>query len=652
MGSRCYHAGLLVLLLTLAGTGMAEGLCDVAILNRADRRNFLTRTTFHVYVISNLPREVVMPAVCREALSRRGHCKYLPLNAVGKFGSQQRELLPYNAGKNTETVVVADRSTLTAEERAGLEKLRKTLYPTAPAAEVGQALIWVQNRGTTGREYQVLLDLPAPRWLTTMADDLWAIPRERIADNSHDACALINRVSATAILCNDNESGARLAGGLRYSDTRLFHPRELTAFRDATGIDRRIIALNWNGDQECAPAMLACVLPEALHAVTAEHTRDRMGLTGWQRFCRQAMARQYPDGTSATWVIGAPTAKILRALATTVVQNGYSGGPFSLPICDLSYINSLAVGAYLASPDPDRNRLVLQQQMEEIVQDTLGSRVRSMVSTLHWGSILDQALERNPAMDDPFRLPESRQLLNQATQTDAVLLLWVKELTPQVIFSFPRERVTPPYAPFTETAPSRPREPHPDDRTFGIFGHRTYPGRTSEERRNSEEFQDDWNDWRYTEMPEWEREHSRWEYRRKSWEDGRSAYPVIYNYTVTCTPKVGLVGHLRVIDQIDPQRLLWNNEVLWSRTGATRIMRTLSVQVCGESTDPPLPREASQYANQFTWQGGARAIGDDALYAIGQQALLDALRDAVARLAEAALLSGDLKSWNQPHIEQ
>jgi hypothetical protein len=639
-----------ILWLALMGLGVSAtaraGLFEERIVNRPNYWGH----AFPVYVISNIPQETVMPPVCGAALHRNNHCRYVPLASLGTHGRKQRDLLPYNAEKDTETVLVVDRAALTDVDRRALAALLHACYPRCQLSDDPQRLlIWVQNSGKSGREYQVFIDLPDARWLPHASALLWAAPTSRLADKSRDAFSIEKTAQYAAILSNDAESARALTEALPYTLSSVYAPERYTAFlqdRDAT---QRFIVLNWNGDAEVPAAWARQFFPGPLTSVCEAQQLDRMGISGWQRFTREAVARAYQEDGGTTWVITAPTSRHLRKLVSTVVARKFDPVRYRVNLCDLSHIQSLAVGAHVDAAGVERDRLVLQQQMEEIVQAQLRVRVSAIVSTANWGRVLEEALRRDAGDEHPFSRPTDVHYVNQAAQSDAVLLLMVKTVNPHITYAFPRERVTQPHAPFTEDPPRKPSPPDPDARRYGLFGPHVYPGETSEERRLSDAYQRDWREWRHREMPAWEDDYRRWEWRRQEWEEERRHRRVHYRFTVTSTPSMALSGYLKVIDPLGTQQVLWSTDLDLAHAGDAQHVRVAPVDVVGEDVEPEMPYELRRYTNLYQWEPCARAIGDDALYGLGQQALLQALRTGVARLADAAIWPGDLQPWSRAH---
>jgi hypothetical protein len=647
------------LLLLAAGVlALGQDVFEERVLNHRASGMLFGETAYHVCVVSNIPRDALMATLCgRVALARvdrvpikvgdrkvYDHCVYYPLAAMGACGPKGRDLLPFDPMRGVMTLLVVDQSTLTEEERALFDEIRALLFPTLTELKPEQVTAWVHTRGRTRHEYQVMLSLPEARWLAEVRADLAYMPPLTAA--AREPFVLERPVVKTALLTNDPQVRALVSGATRYNYTRVYGLNDFDQFRDWTAATRRVIALNWNGDEECSPAMAVQVLPAALRGYCSALAPDRMGVTGWQRFCRTAVAQRFEEEGRETWVIGAPTAGYLRTLATQVVKSRFAGGPYQIDLCDLTYLNRLAVGVYLASPDPDRSRLVLQQQLEQVAAGVLGPKVVPMVSTQNWGETLQTALGRDPATDAPFSRPEAQRVVNQSGNADAVLLLWVKTLAPQVRYELTRTRLTPAFPAFDEPEPREPRAPDPDD--FILFLGHKYPGHTYEERRDSREFRRDYHEWREEEHPRWEAAHRRWEERRSDWAYRRASYRVNYEYYLKAVPRVALTGYLKLIDLKATQRVLWSTDLALDRTGDPCTLRTIPAQAAGEGVEPVRPAEIARVNDAYTWGDTTQVVGGDTVYGLGQTVLLDTLRDGLTRLSENVLWAADMKPWNLP----
>jgi len=582
-----------------------ESLFEKKVVNREDEK---------VYVISNIAPSEIMSLVCRHVLVRRsGHCQYVPLESWGTHGKRHTDILPYNWRKESETVVVIDRSRLDGVGRALLEKLIAEIFPTLYVDHSKpQTVIYLQKSGK--REWQVLIDVPETTWLKQAVDDVWAIPLSR---ESEAVILQTYPILSVALLTNDDAAGSQLLSYFKYGRKQSFGLDEYQKFRDADGLTHKIIALNWNGSEQCTSAIANEVLPAEMRDNCDESSKDRVGLSRWQRFCREAAAESFKDGESDVWVFRAPTSKFLQSLVNRAIQTDFQEWPYRLDICDLTHIGSVAVGTYVTNPDLDRRRLILQQEMETVVQQTLQTKVKSMYSTQNWGDLIQQVLGES-AVESPFKDPGGAQRVVQASNADALLVLWVRDASPMIEHSCSKTRLTPEIPPFQEAEPSKPS---PNERKYGLFGPKEYP-----EGENSPEYQQA--------LARYREKHSEWEQKKEAWEEKRRSHRVNWEFTIYSTPKVSVLGYLKVID-LKTKTQVWTCEVSVSSTGDPQKLKSISVQTIGDDTEPEAPELP---ANEYEWKSNA--------YTVGQDAFLSALKQGVAKLAESALWQNDLKPWN------
>ncbi|HEY3378701.1 MAG TPA: copper amine oxidase N-terminal domain-containing protein, partial [Armatimonadota bacterium] len=643
--SRSFSLLLVLLLLqAVAGSDAIAGLYDAKIVNRPDKSAgfFVGSVSYNAYIVSNIPQEKVMRPVCGEALYRQGHCTYVPLATVGKSGRKQRDLLPYDEQKDSETILVVDRSALTAEEKASISKLLKELYPgVSLSTDATTVQAWVQNSGKNGQEYQVLIDLPSISALEATLNDLRQIPENRLMDKSKRSLSITHTISVTAILTNDDTSAKLLAAAMPFSQTTIYTLDQLTTYKEVLNVNSKICVFNWNGESQITAKMAAQVFSPELQSKCEQDTPDRLGITGWQRFCREAVASSSKSGEVTTWIISAPTSEFLRALTNEVIKSNFQAPSYRISLCDLSNMKTIAVGAYVQSKDADRKRLVMQQRLEEIAEGSLKSKVRSMVSTQNWGDILQEVMNSTPGSEDPFKSGEAVKRINQASKADAVLLLWVQEIHPQVKYNFPHTRLTDPYPPFTKEEPKAPRKPEPDDKPF-LKGH-TYPL-----RQNDPQYIADMANYNNTKMPAYRQSKERWEADKREWERGKQHYDVNYEFEIQSSPEVVMTGFLKIIDSVATQKVLWNCDVDMRCVGETKTLKTIPVRVTGDEVDPPQPREINQYHNAFSWGECATIVGGDTIYGLGQQTLFEGISKNISRLTATVLWQNDLKPWNLP----
>ncbi|MEI6521378.1 MAG: hypothetical protein WCO98_15275 [bacterium] len=626
------------------------GSYDEQIVNRKNE-GMWGDTYFYVYVISNISKEDVMPPICREALLRVDgkypHCNYIALNSLGTYGKKQKDFLPYDATRRTETILVIDRSKLTDDEKLKLNLLIGSLYPLTPTIPKDRATvsIWVQNAGEYGKENQVIIDIPELSWLREAANDLWNMPYGLMKDRSKDTYKKMMPVNRLGLLTNQTNVTVNLEKFYKYTAITEYSLDDFDKFRDEKGLTHKFICIDWNGDTEFGATEAGQVLPPTLKTNCSQLTPDRMGITGWQRFCRQAIAqREKVDGVEV-WTICAPTKKYFDALMNQVIRNSYAGGPYTIDLCDLTYMKTIAIGTIIDTPDVDRKRIVLQQRLEEVAAPILNIKVQSMVSTQNWGNLLDISLGKDAENDDPFRRPEDKKNVNQASNADGVLLLWAKTLQPEVRYDFPRTRLTAPFPAFTIAEPKAPSEPDPNNKP--LFGPHTYPGNNSEERRASEKFQNDYTHWKYEDMPQYEKNLREWKSKKVQWENERDSYTVNYEYSVQTMPAVSLTGFLRVLDMAGNQNIIWSREVALKKQGDSRVIRRIPVTVRGDRTDPSQPEEMRNYTNVNSWSECTKLAGVDTVYSVGQDVLVSGMREGIMKIADSALWANDLKPWNR-----
>jgi hypothetical protein len=609
-------------------------------------------TYFYVYVISNIPQSDVMPLICREALLKKhgdkSHCNYIPLATLGLHGKKKRDLLPYDAAKRTETILVIDRSRLNNEDARKMELLLESLYPLAPKTDTTKSTInlWVQNSGVYGKENQVIIDIPDIFWLKEAANDLWNMPDGYMRDRSKDTFSIAMPINKLGLLTNQPLIKHVLNRAYRYTAIYDYSLDKFDEFRDEKGFTHKYIAINWNGDAEFTSIEAGQVLPKSLRNQLSI-VPDRMGISDWQRFCRQAIAKHEKEDGVETWVITAPTQRYFDALWNKVVENRFAGSQYSVDICDLSYMKSLAIGTVIDSQDVDRKRIVLQQRLEEIAMPILNVKVQSMLSTQNWGEILSSAMGRNVENDDPFNRPEDKKNVNQASKADGILILWTKTLEPSVKYDFPRKRITKPYPAFGYTEPKKPLEPHHNKKIDN--GQYYYPGTTEDERRSCDKYKNDCKQWKDEDMPQYDKNLKDWKDKKNKWDEEKKSYTVNYQYDVMMTPAVSLTGYLRLIDITGEQKIIWSKEISLRKNGESRLITQIPITVRGEDTDPRIPDEVSRYTNIHSWSECKDKNSSEMVYSLGQDILISGMQEGIMKLVDSALWAKDLKSWNLPY---
>ncbi len=631
--------GMLALALGLVSTAWAAdgGLFHFNIIDRASDGWPFTKI-YYAYVVSNLPQETVMPAVCRDALlvrhHNKAHCHYIPLAWVGRYG---RKLLPFDPAESRELVVVVDRSTLTKVETEALAQLQQAYFPTHPAPATPQnVLLFLQNAGDTMKEYQVLVSLPAARWLTAAAEALWAVPLNDLPEGSLRTLTIEHGTGTTALLCNDTVTREALRTALPFHDVTTYDLPNLDAYLDSKPT-QRIVALNWNGDAAITPAQAAQLLPVGLRAT--------MAADAWAHFYREATAQRYLDDHGATWCITAPTARHLQALAQTVIANDFTGGPYRLPLVDLTTLQTPSVGIY-APPQEDgasgMDEGALQRGLEDQTAALLNVHVPTLADTPEWPDALAGALDPNPLAEAPFtNLPR----VQKYATGDTLLLFWVKRARPTVTYAFPAERLATTYAEFDEPEPVCPVEPDPEE--VIVVGTFRFPGSSHEGRMHSHEYGEAWRHWHDEELVRYEIAHRMWEERYAVWLHERRHYRAHYRYQVQATGGVEVTGYLRIIDLRTGKALTRTVDYTQHATGETKIVGAVPAWVDGDEIRPALPHALHDYTPADTWRDCERILGAPAMARLCQQALKATFTDALTHLADTALRAGDVKGWNK-----
>ncbi len=107
-------------------------------------------------------------------------------------------------------------------------------------------------------------------------------------------------------------------------------------------------------------------------------------------------------------------------------------------------------------------------------------------------------------------------------------------------------------APFGEREPSRPHEPDPNERKFGIFGAHKYD-EVHGSRANDPDFIRDYEQWE-RDMRDYRRDHDRWERRKRDYEQGRFSHEMDWEVSIDSTQSAKISGNLRIYDlnDLDP----------------------------------------------------------------------------------------------------
>ncbi len=611
--SRLLAALLLTATLSMAAMADERGLYDQKVVGREKEK---------CRFISNLSWDEIKQPMAREWLLKKDRCEYYALADLGTFGKRKDELLPH-AWDRDEWVIVVNMATLTAREAELYEQLSE-LFPLMPgrSPDTPQVRTFIQKSGK--REYQVVLELPEASWLDDAADLLWSIPLGSFDAQERGWMPLIHDVAQLAVLTN-MDWVEDLMETVHFTRVRFFSPEQADEYADVEGATQRLIALNYNGPAEISAEMAEAILPEALIPEALEGEVDRLGLTPWQRFCRKAQARHFEsrDGAVDTWFIGAPTDQLARRVFNQTglkrSPSGVSGTETTIDVCDASWIRSMAVGVYMLQDTLARDRLVLEEQLEQTARAQLGRHIAEISSGADLGAVLAEVMGPDPS--SLFRQGAEVEHYLADVSADALLVLWVRDLTASTHYDYEPTRETQPLPEFAEV---EPRKPNPDAKP--LFSGHTYPGDTTEERARSRKYQDD--------LQEYYRDHREWEYRRADHARQVADHQVTWRQTITACPAVNLTGYCKLVD-LKGKRIVWSIPISTSARGRETLYSNELVTVRGDSGTPRAPAIPN-----------ASREWDDMLFPAGQDAIISALRKGVEELERVALWSTALKPWN------
>ncbi|MGC8835174.1 MAG: hypothetical protein ACP5R4_14100, partial [Armatimonadota bacterium] len=219
------------------------------------------------WVISNVPEDQAMPAVCRGTLREpvmSKKLKYIPLSSeFGKFGRNKKDLLPFNWRKENELVIAVDTSRLTSAERDSLDRLLGEIFPGLEKAPP-YPHVHIRAQASGRREYQVYASAPNFEYLNKALDKLYSIPAERLPP-VNPPLEEVHRIWKLAVLTNCADAAGSFAESLEFADFQQFNLSEASSFQGA-GADIHAVLLNWNGDEEVQPEAAASLLPEKFKA--------------------------------------------------------------------------------------------------------------------------------------------------------------------------------------------------------------------------------------------------------------------------------------------------------------------------------------------------------------------------------------------------
>ena len=601
---------------------LGKSFFDDKIINRPTDHSgvfpFTNAYPYRVYLISNIAEQQVMPLVCAAGLQRTAHCHYLPLNSLGSYGKKHNELLPYDEFSPRHMLItVLNRAEMSTIEKANVEKIRRAHFSqTSIISDQKTIFVRIDNVGKSGKEYNVWIDLPRADLLTPLMVDLRALPDDTIADKSKKSYQMQSALTRTAVLCDDENINEIFRRSLPYSDTITYPVSKWQQFRTADDIDMRIIALNWNSSFELTLALATQLLPQiVIKEINAPITGTE--LTNWQFFCQRAIARRIREDTKDSWLIAAPSAALLRQLATQVTMEKFPARDFEIPLVNLTRYKTFSVVVSLTPQDPDPRRLVLQDQMEASAQRLLQGKM--------------------PLADG--------EMMNHNLTGNLIFRLSAREITPVVTVTHRQQRLTPLFPEFSDSEPDKPHCPDPDDKVL-------FSGRKYKMGKNDPQFKEDLDYYYRVRLPEYERKHREWERDKKRWQRDYDSYRVNYEYDILLNPQVALSGMLQLIDQNDQRTLPWSSEIHIEQRANERVVMTIPVVVYGEDQDPATPREIGYFSNHFGWSDymydNRVLLAADSIYSLGASALQAGLEEGLQSLLTTALWPGDLQPWNRP----
>ncbi len=687
-----------------------KGTFNSQIINRSNE-GWFGNTYFPVYVISNIPETEVMPPICHDTLKNTGdentdpHCKYIALNSLGTFG-KKKSLLPYNPAKRAQTILVIDRSKLTENEKSNLNILKSQLFASAPVTPTNYETtnildnnannagfksvprdfvnIWVQNKGDYGKENQVIVDLPDVRWLIEASNDLWHLPANRFKDNSKDTYSDIIPVNKIALLTNQFEMESNFAKAFRYLDIQMCEMAFYNIFINKEDLTQKIIAINWNGGTEITPEKAAKILPPALTVYCTQLTADNTGTTGWQQFCKKAIARRDNINGTETWTFCAPTKETLNLLINKVMEAKFKDGliQYSVDITDLTYLKNISLETVINTPDIDKNRITNEPLIKDSIEKTLNIKV------------------------------------NSTTNADGKILLTLNTVEPVIAYTvLPVNRLTPYMGAFNEPAPDSPSwwssdsRPSPDDEgsfwenlfsnccnemtsnfidnacsssnlgsMFGCLSandsdsnsnknsnknsssssnyeppkNYKYPGSTYQQRESSPEYRAAviaYDDAKRSEQYAYEANLDQWRDRKKNWINAKRSLMVTYEYPVHASTSISIAGMISFSDLKYSKNIILNKDISLNNQPGIQLEKGMKIEVQGNETSPKKPAELKKYKDKLVSKGWNKCVetaGADSTYLVVLDSLVNKLREELMKFKITSLLYSDLKPWNVP----
>ena len=586
-------------------------------------RQMVLNRNEEVVVISNIPEDEVMSLVCKDVYRARGkeHFRYINTRFLGIYGKSRNDLVNYDWRMgHKETLVVIDRARLDKLSGEMLGRIMSEILPkVTPAGERKEVLFHIEN--VHKNEWVALIDAPSIGWLNQLVDEVRQIPKW---NSNGGNVTLRYPVCSVAVMTNNDRAADMLLSAFKYAEKKRYGLGDWKSFQCEVGLTHKIVAVDWNGSEKCAPEVARNILPPQLSVNCDTSDTDDNGLNRWQRFCREVNGEAFDQDGTACWVFRSPTSKHLEFIVDTAVKQNFGKWPYSVQLCDFSDIDKVAVGVYLPNLEQSRANLldlgVVQGELETVSREYLQSKAKITDSVPNWAEIVRQVVGDKSGLAYP--LGDEADSLAAVCGADALLVLRITGLEPSETYNQTRQRLTPQMSPFGE---SEPRRPDCDDRD-GFFGGHKYPGKTDYDREQSKEFEHD--------MRQYHHDHRDWERRKEDYERDRKNRAVNYEFTLTRNHSVTATGELRLID-LYTGKMIWSVAVRDSESTGYVEMTRRTVQVYGEETEPAPPDVPM---NRFDWS--------DDQYPVARRALAGSLRDGLRWIRDWGLWPSDIKPWN------
>ncbi|MCE5198055.1 hypothetical protein LLG39_03685 [bacterium] len=150
---------------------------------------------------------------------------------------------------------------------------------------------------------------------------------------------------------------------------------------------------------------------------------------------------------------------------------------------------------------------------------------------------------------------------------------------------------TPTYPSFSQPQPSKPSEPDPDERKFGLFGGHRY-SEVDGSRRNDPQFKRDHREWRRN-MDDYSDAMDRWEHDKRDYENSRYDHEMDWEVSINAIQRARITGNLRIydlnaVDSEDAGRVLFTCPIEGEEIREDRYSSD-HVSVRGEGNQPDVP---------------------------------------------------------------